>query len=192
MDITKIIKYSIIVPSFNRADEIEELIGSITRLKFDRERFELVIVDDGSTDHTLNLLEKYKNEIGDNLVYFTQKNQGPGAARNTGMSKAKGDFFIFVDSDCTVPENWLTEIDNSVQANRADAFGGADTYSDDFSPLLKAINYSMTSFITTGGLRGKKGKKLAKFYPRSFNMGLTRRSMGKNWWIWISQTWTRH
>ena len=174
MDITKIIKYSIIVPSFNRADEIEELIGSITRLKFDRERFELVIVDDGSTDHTLNLLEKYKNEIGDNLVYFTQKNQGPGAARNTGMSKAKGDFFIFVDSDCTVPENWLTEIDISAQANRADAFGGADTYSDDFSPLLKAINYSMTSFITTGGLRGKKGKKLAKFYPRSFNMGLTR------------------
>jgi glycosyltransferase involved in cell wall biosynthesis len=167
-------KYSIIVPSYNRSEEIKELIDSIIQLNFDRSRFELLIVDDGSTDSTLDLLEGYKKDLGSSLVYYTQKNQGPGAARNTGMSKASGDFFIFIDSDCTVPENWLSEIDKSLQENQADAFGGADTYSDNFPSLLKAINYSMTSFITTGGLRGKKGKKLARFYPRSFNMGLTR------------------
>jgi glycosyltransferase involved in cell wall biosynthesis len=167
-------KYSIIVPSFNRADEINDLIKSILRLNFDREKFELVIVDDGSTDNTLTLLKEYKTNLGERLQYFSQKNQGPGVARNTGMSKASGDFFIFIDSDCTVPEHWLSEIDKILNQEQADAFGGPDTFAADFPPLLKAINYTMTSFITTGGLRGKEGKKLAKFYPRSFNMGLTR------------------
>jgi GT2 family glycosyltransferase len=87
---------------------------------------------------------------------------------------ATGDFYIFVDSDCTVPESWLNEIDCALHESQADAYGGPDTFRDDFPSLLKAINYSMTSFITTGGLRGKKGKKLAKFYPRSFNMGLSK------------------
>jgi len=172
-------KYSIIVPSFNRADEIKDLIESMKQLKFDRTRFEVVIVDDGSDDNTLELLKKYKVELGDLITYYTQRNEGPGAARNTGMSRANGDFFIFLDSDCTVPENWLTEIDKSVTENNADAFGGPDTYKENFPALLKSINYSMTSFITTGGLRGKKGKKLAKFYPRSFNMGLTRKLWDK-------------
>jgi GT2 family glycosyltransferase len=95
------------------------------------------------------------------------------------METATGDFIIFIDSDCTVPTSWLSEIDLAVNENKAGAFGGPDTYHEDFPPLLKAINYSMTSFITTGGLRGKKGKKLAKFYPRSFNMGLSKDLMKK-------------
>jgi GT2 family glycosyltransferase len=90
------------------------------------------------------------------------------------MEKARGDFFIFIDSDCTVPEDWLQQIDRRLSEQPADAFGGRDSFRPDFPDLLKAINYSMTSFITTGGLRGRKGKKLAKFYPRSFNMGLSR------------------
>ena len=167
-------KYSIIIPSFNRIDEIKEALQSIQNLKFDRDRFELIIVDDGSTDNTIEFLEDNKSRVNFKLSFFTQKNQGPGAARNTGMENASGDFFIFVDSDCTMPENWLMEIDKLLSEEHADAFGGPDTYRDDFPPVLKAINYSMTSFITTGGLRGKKGKKLAKFYPRSFNMGLRR------------------
>jgi glycosyltransferase involved in cell wall biosynthesis len=167
-------KYSVIVPSFNRADEIADLIDSVRQLSFDHNRFELIIVDDGSTDGTLQLLSDLKTKPGALLNFHTQRNQGPGAARNTGMSKAGGDFFIFIDSDCTVPPTWLAEIDRALQESQADAFGGPDTYAENFPALLKAINYTMTSFITTGGLRGKKGKKLAKFYPRSFNMGLSR------------------
>jgi len=143
-------------------------------LDFPKESFEVVIVDDGSTDATIEYLEKFKHKANFTFNYFSQTNQGPGVARNTGMQNAKGDFFIFIDSDVTVPPEWLTVIDKELNIQEADAFGGPDSYREDFPPLLKAINYSMTSFITTGGLRGKKGKKLAKYYPRSFNMGLSR------------------
>jgi GT2 family glycosyltransferase len=95
------------------------------------------------------------------------------------MENASGDYFIFIDSDCSVPSSWLTEIDKELNKTQADAFGGPDSYRDDFPALLKAINYTMTSFLTTGGLRGKKGKKLAKFYPRSFNMGISKTLAGK-------------
>ncbi len=166
--------YSVIIPSFNRADEIRELLASLQQLDFPRERFEVIVADDGSTDNTAEVVRQAQKGYDYPLHYFAQKNQGPGAARNLGMRNAQGDFFIFLDSDVTVPAHWLKNIDAALTAEQADAFGGPDTYRKDFPPLLKAINYSMTSFITTGGLRGKKGKKIAKYYPRSFNMGLSR------------------
>jgi glycosyltransferase involved in cell wall biosynthesis len=166
--------YSIIIPSYNRSDEINELLTSLAKIEFEADQFEVIIADDGSTDRTNDLVQNFQKSVPFALHYFSQKNQGPGAARNLGMSKAKGDFFIFLDSDVTVPHYWLKKIDLALKEEKADAFGGPDSYRDDFPALLKAINYSMTSFITTGGLRGKKGKKLAKYYPRSFNMGLSR------------------
>ncbi len=166
--------YSIIIPSYNRANELAELLPSLNNLDFPKERFEVVLSDDGSEDETQRLAAYFTEATDLPLTFIRQKNQGPGAARNAGMETARGDFFIFVDSDVTVPVHWLQAIDTALQREQAEAFGGPDTYRDSFPPLLKAINYSMTSFITTGGLRGKKGKKLAKFYPRSFNMGLSR------------------
>jgi glycosyltransferase involved in cell wall biosynthesis len=166
--------YSIIVPSYNRQDEIEELLRSFRRLDFDFCRLELIIADDGSSDHTHEVVDSFRSQLPFALHFYSQKNQGPGAARNMGMEKANGDFFIFIDSDCTVPADWLQQIDRQLSLQQADAFGGRDSFRSDFPDLLKAINYSMTSFLTTGGLRGRKGKKFAKFYPRSFNMGLSR------------------
>jgi glycosyltransferase involved in cell wall biosynthesis len=166
--------YSVIVPSFNRKDEIRELIDSFTNLDLPMDRFELIIADDGSTDGTEDLVNHQIKSVKFPLHFFSGENQGPGAARNMGMEKAKGDFFIFIDSDCTVPPTWLTEIDRALDAENGDAFGGPDSYKEDFPPLLKAINYSMTSFVTTGGIRGHNEKRLGRFYPRSFNMGLSR------------------
>ncbi len=166
--------YSIIIPSFNRADEIQDLLKSILNLDFPAERYEVIIADDGSTDQTKEVVKQAHQGYAYSLKYFSQENQGPGAARNMGMKNARGDFFLFIDSDVTLPTTWLGKIDEALTQENADAFGGPDTYLDSFPPLLKAINYSMTSFITTGGMRGKKGKKLAKFFPRSFNMGLSR------------------
>ena len=166
--------YSIIIPSFNRAEEIEELLASLACLAFPIRRFEVIVADDGSTDNTVHIIEEAQKKYSYTLYYIIQENQGPGSARNLGVSRAEGNFYIFVDSDVTVPPNWLSEIDKALSERPGDAFGGPDTCRKDFPVLLKAINYSMTSFLTTGGLRGKKGKKMAKFYPRSFNMGISK------------------
>ena len=167
--------YSVIVPSYNREDEIRELLASFEKLDFPADRYELIIADDGSTDSTAALVQRVQKNCSFDLQFFRQENKGPGAARNMGMQHAHGDMFIFIDSDCTVAPNWLAAIDRDVNAQNADAFGGPDSFRDDFPPLLKAINYSMTSFITTGGIRGHKKKSLGKYYPRSFNMGLSRK-----------------
>lgn len=166
--------FSVIVPSYNRREEIAELLESFRALDFPRDRFELIIADDGSSDDTAALVESVRDSVDFTLHFHRQENAGPGAARNMGMERARGDFFIFIDSDCTVAPQWLAAIDRDLTANEADAFGGPDSYRDDFPPLLKAINYSMTSFITTGGIRGHKKKQLGRYYPRSFNMGLSR------------------
>ena len=161
---------SIIVPVFNRADEINEFLASF--LKQTKQNFEILIVDDGSTDNLKEVIKKYKNDM--NLKYFFQQNKGPGSARNIGMEKANGDVFVFIDSDCTVPEVYIENLENHLKNKNFDAFGGPDTYKEDFPPFLKAVNYSMTSFIGTGGTRGTAGKTIAKYYPRSFNMGIMR------------------
>jgi glycosyltransferase involved in cell wall biosynthesis len=119
-------------------------------------------------------IEAYESPTGLNTRAIYQENKGPGEARNNGMRNARGEYFIFVDSDCMFPPNWLKTIDMELQENKFDAFGGPDTCHASFPPLLKAINYSMTSIIGTGGTRGSK-KSLAKFYPRSFNMGIHRK-----------------
>ena len=144
--------YTIIVPSFNRQEEIRELLSSVEKLDFPRDRFELLIVDDGSTDNTMEYLWEYHKNAKFKLRFVDQENLGPGAARNTGMKNARGDFFIFIDSDCMVPPHWLKTIDEELNSDTSEAcaFGGPDSYHESFSPLLKAINYSMTSFITTG------------------------------------------
>lgn len=162
---------SIIVPVFNRAYEIDEFLASF--LKQAKRNFEILIIDDGSTDNLKEVVEKYTNDI--ELRYFYQQHKGPGAARNLGLEKANGDVFVFIDSDCTVPENYIENLENHLKNEDFDAFGGPDTYRDDFPPFLKAVNYSMTSFIGTGGTRGSTGKQLAKYYPRSFNMGIKRK-----------------
>lgn len=166
--------YSIIIPTFNRLDEIKLLLNSISLLNFSHSRFEVLVIDDGSTDETECFIMEYRKKVVYSIRYYWQENQGPAAARNLGMMKAEAPFFIFLDSDVTLPADWLTIIDCELKEKKGDAFGGPDTFRDDFPPLLKAIDYSMTSFFTTGGMRGKKGKKLAKYYPRSFNMGLSR------------------
>ncbi|MEJ2543671.1 MAG: glycosyltransferase family A protein, partial [Calditrichaceae bacterium] len=129
--------YSLIIPSFNRAEEVDVLLASLSKLDFSADRFEVIIADDGSTDNTESIVDSYKKRIAFPLYYYTQKNQGPGAARNLGMKNAKGDFFIFVDSDVSVPCYWLANIDTALNKEKADAFGGPDTFRDDFPALLK-------------------------------------------------------
>ena len=162
-------KYSIIVPVFNRPDEVDELLQSlVTQTLTD---FEVVIVEDGSEKPCKDVCDKYAGKL--DVKYFMKKNSGPGQSRNYGAERANGEYLIVLDSDVVLPEGYLKAVDDELQREPADAFGGPDRSHDSFSETQKAISYSMTSFFTTGGIRGGK-KKLDKFYPRSFNMGIRR------------------
>ena len=160
--------FSIIVPVYNRPDEVAELIQSLKNQ--DDKNFQLVIVEDGSTIPC----ENECHASGLNLKYFKKDNEGRSIARNYGIDRADGDYFIFVDSDCILPPDYISKLRKALQNNPTDCFGGPDAAHESFSPVQKAINYAMTSFLTTGGIRGKK-KSLEKFTPRTFNMGFSRK-----------------
>lgn len=160
--------YSIIVPVYNRPNEAEELLESLTRQKGDID-FEVVIIEDGSSVTCKDVCEKYMDRL--KLSYYLKENSGPAKSRNYGALLAKGEYLIILDSDVVVPEGYLMAVDKALNERQLDAFGGPDKAHSSFSDTQKAISYSMTSFFTTGGIRGGK-KKLDKFYPRSFNMGI--------------------
>ena len=162
-------KYSIIVPVFNRPDEVDELLQSLVGQTL--KDFEVVIVEDGSEKPCKDVCDKYAGKI--DLKYFMKKNSGPGQSRNYGAECANGEYLIVLDSDVVLPEDYLKAVDDELNREPSDAFGGPDCAHDSFTETQKAISYSMTSFFTTGGIRGGK-KKLDKFYPRSFNMGIRR------------------
>ena len=162
-------KYSIIVPVFNRPDEIDELLESLTHQTFND--FEVIIVEDGSQKPCKEVCDKYTDKL--NLKYFMKENSGPGQSRNYGAERSEGEYLLILDSDVVLPENYLYAIEEELHRDKADAFGGPDRAHNSFTDTQKAISYSMTSFFTTGGIRGGK-KKMDKFYPRSFNMGIRR------------------
>ncbi len=164
-------KYSIIVPVFNRPDEVDELLESLCSQTL--KDFEVVIVEDGSKKPCKDVCDKYAGIL--DLHYYFKDNSGPGQSRNYGVERAHGDYVIILDSDVVVPEGYLENINSQLATRNSQlaAFGGPDASHPSFTPVQKAISYSMTSFFTTGGIRGGK-KKLDKFYPRSFNMGIRR------------------
>lgn len=162
-------KYSIIIPVYNRPDEVAELLHSLTKQTC--RDFDVHIVEDGSSVTCQEVCDHFANRL--DIHYYVKENGGPGAARNYGAERATGDYFIVLDSDVVLPPGYLAAIEDELTEAPCDAFGGPDRAHPDFTPVQKAISYSMTSFFTTGGIRGGK-KKLDKFYPRSFNMGVSR------------------
>ena len=186
------VRYSIIVPVYNRPDEVDELLQSLCEQDFTD--FEVIIVEDGSQVPCEDVCRRYEDRL--DLKYFAKPNSGPGQSRNYGVERARGEWVIVLDSDVVLPKGYLAAVEESLSPNPspvergddeseaspiggrlegASAFGGPDTAHPDFTPVQKAISYSMTSFFTTGGIRGGKKKgALDKFYPRSFNMGVRR------------------
>ena len=171
-------KYSIIVPVYNRPDEVDELLQSLTEQEL--KDFEVVIVEDGSQKPCKDVCDKFADIL--DLHYYVKENGGPGQARNYGAERARGEWLIILDSDVVLPKGYLKAVEEGVsaplphregQGGGSAAFGGPDASHPSFTPVQKAISYSMTSFFTTGGIRGGKAK-LDKFYPRSFNMGIRR------------------
>ena len=174
-------KYSIVVPVFNRPDEVDELLESLTRQTL--KDFEVIIVEDGSKTPCKDVCEKYADVLA--LHYYYKENSGPGQSRNYGAERANGEWLIVLDSDVVLPDGYIEAVDRNLEESeltnhklqtsniKVQSFGGPDAAHPSFTPVQKAISYSMTSFFTTGGIRGGKAK-LDKFYPRSFNMGIRR------------------
>lgn len=161
--------FSIIVPVYNRPQEVSELLNSLC-LQTEKD-FEVIIVEDGSTIDCKDICETYQ-QLGDFVVkYYLKDNSGPGPSRNYGAAKASGEYLLILDSDVIVPADYIKNISNHLEKEPLDAFGGPDCAHEGFSDIQKAISYAMTSFFTTGGIRGGK-KKMDKFYPRSFNLGV--------------------
>ena len=160
-------QFSIIIPVYNRPQEVDELLESLCSQTL--KDFEVVVVEDGSTEKCDMVREKYANKL--NLNYYFKPNSGPGPSRNYGAERSQGEYLIILDSDVIVPENYLETIKAELNRESCDAFGGPDRAHPSFTTIQKAINYAMTSFFTTGGIRGGK-RKMDKFYPRSFNLGI--------------------
>ncbi len=164
------IKFSVIIPVYNRPDEIVELLDSLTMQSI-KSQMEVIVVEDGSTATCEHEIKHFADQL--NITYIYQENKGPGLARNNGAAHANGEFLLFFDSDCVIPSDYFDKIIKHLQREDLDCFGGPDKAHTFFSPIQKAISYSMTSILTTGGIRGGK-RKLDKFYPRSFNLGVKR------------------
>lgn len=163
--------YSVIIPLYNRPDEIKELLDSLTRQTY--KEFEVLVIEDGSKNEARSIVESFSDQL--NLSYYFKENEGQGFARNYGFERAKGDWLLVFDSDAIVPPHYFEEVNRFLKLHPdVDAYGGADAADSSFTPIQKAISYSMTSLFTTGGIRGNK-KHVGQFHPRSFNMGISRK-----------------
>ena len=161
--------FSIIIPLYNRPQEIKELLETLTHQTYSR--FEVLVIEDGSVNDAKAIVESFADKL--DIKYFAKPNSGQGFSRNYGFERAKGDYFIIFDSDCLIPADYLEIVVDNLNANYLDAYGGPDAAHPSFTPVQKAISYSMTSPFTTGGIRGNK-RGIGQFHPRSFNMGVSR------------------
>ena len=164
-------RYSFIIPVYNRPEELQELLESIMHQSLGD--YEVIVVEDGSTRTSEEVIQRFVPQIY-SLYYYQIPNGGPSRARNIGASYAKGDYIIILDSDVVLPEGYLRAVDKALSSGDIDAFGGPDTASEDFTPIQKAINYAMTSTLTIGGIRGGSADAMEQFKPRSFNLGCRR------------------
>jgi glycosyltransferase involved in cell wall biosynthesis len=162
--------FSIIIPLYNRPQEIKELLETLTLQIY--KQFEVLVIEDGSVNGAADIVKRFEGKL--DVRYFTKVNEGQGFTRNFGFERAKGDYFIIFDSDCLIPENYLQIVNDRLNTDWLDAYGGPDDAHPSFTAVQKAISYSMTSPFTTGGIRGNK-KGIGQFHPRSFNMGVSRK-----------------
>lgn len=160
-------KYSVIVPVYNRPDEVRELLQSLTRQTI--KDFEVIIIEDGSSVCSDDVVDEFRDQL--TIEYVIKPNSGPGPSRNIGYARSNGYYFVVFDSDCIIPPGYFEAVEKAVTLEKLDAWGGPDQAHEDFTPLQQAMGYTMSSVLTTGGIRGGKKKG---FQPRSFNMGISK------------------
>ncbi len=174
MAVSEPVRVSVIIPSYNRKSELGQLLSALAGQTLPHRSFEVIVVDDGSDDGTREWLADHASGFGFSCAWFAQEHQGPGAARNRGMRHAAGDIFAFIDTDCIPQPDWLEQLIRPFAAGGVGAVGGREIINERDPLLMRCFHYLMTAPLTTGGMRGKEGKRLARFYPRTFNMAISR------------------
>ena len=167
---------SVIIPTYNRKNELEQLLAALARQTLPPGSFEVIVVDDGSVDGTRDGLNEHLRGFDFPFSWFAREHGGPGAARNLGMEKAAGDIFVFIDTDCIPQPDWLEQLIKPFASGKVGAAGGREIINECDPLLMRCFHYLMTAPLTTGGMRGKEGKRLARFYPRTFNMAISRKA----------------
>jgi glycosyltransferase involved in cell wall biosynthesis len=164
-------QFSVIIPVYNRPQELDELLSCLTQQSYSD--FEVLIIEDGSQVDSKAIVNQYQEKL--RISYFVKTNGGQGFARNYAFERAKGDFFVILDSDALIEPNYLQAVYNGITKDGLDLFGGPDQDHPSFTPVQKAISFAMTSVFTTGGIRSKAKNVGGQFHPRSFNMGISRK-----------------
>src|SRR5512139_3594521 len=167
---------SVIIPAYNRKSELEQLLAALAGQTLPLGSFEVIVVDDGSDDGTREWLNERRGGFAFPFSWFAQEHRGPGAARNLGMKHAAGDIFAFIDTDCIPQPDWLEQLIKPFASGKVGAVGGREIINERDPLLMRCFHYLMTAPLTTGGMRGKEGKRLARFYPRTFNMAVSRKA----------------
>lgn len=162
-------QFSVVIPVYNRPYEVREILSSLTLQSF--KNFEVIIVEDGSAIRCEEVVDTFRDQL--KLAYFYKPNSGPGPSRNFGFDHAQGNYFVVFDSDCILPPQYFQEVVKSLSEHQWDAWGGPDRAHENFTLSQRAMGYTMSSVLTTGGIRGGK-KRVGWFQPRSFNMGISR------------------
>ncbi len=114
--------FSIIIPTYNRPAELALCLEALCRLDYPRERFEVIVVDDGSKTSLQPSVARFLDQL--DVTLLTQANAGPAAARNKGASQAKGEFLAFIDDDCMTSPDWLQKLVNRFAEVPDQAIGG--------------------------------------------------------------------
>ncbi len=163
-------RYSVIIPVYNRPNEVKDLLESL--LVQTRKDFEIIVVEDGSTIACEEVVTEYSGKLP--VRYYYKSNSGPGPSRNFGFVHARGEYFVVFDSDCILPPTYFESVDRDLIAFHLDAWGGPDKALAGFTLAQRAMGYTMSSVLTTGGIRGGK-QSVGWFQPRSFNMGISKK-----------------
>ncbi|MFH0956330.1 MAG: glycosyltransferase [Candidatus Aenigmatarchaeota archaeon] len=165
-------KVSIILPTYNRKGLLEGTIRSLSGLDYPRRMYEIVVVDDGSTDGTGDAVKRLMKELPIRIQYHRQENARLSAARNRAIKNSKGDIIVSIDDDMLFERGWLSALIKPLEDPQVGVSGGPAIAPKTQPFFERCADYCLTSFMGTGGIRGTTRRRMGKYYPRGGNMAI--------------------
>lgn len=177
---TTLSSVSIIIPTLNRKKVLIEALLSLNKIDYPKDLFEVIVINDGSSDGTKEALKSIRREIKYNFKYFNERRRGISHAKNVAIKKSSGEIIVSTDDDCLFEKKWLKMLIKPFSDPQVGAVGGPDRAIKNENILAKSIDFTFSSFIGSGGIHGRFLKaKLGKCYPPGCNMAFRREIVKK-------------